>query len=111
MSSSLADAFNQLLGIHFRTMTIERVGSSPIAAVSIKVSPSNFTRNLSGPEEIVIEGREFVISKGALDSVLYPVPKRGDRLKDPELGVNVITEVRELFGFGGGILGYRVRCG
>lgn len=89
-------------------MTIERPGS--IAAVSIKVTPSNYSRNLAGPEEVVIEGREYVISKHTLDLVNYPVPKRGDRLKDTELGVNVISEVKEIFGFGGAILGYRVRC-
>lgn len=107
MSSSLADAFNQLLGIHFRTMTIERLGS--IAPVSIKVTPSNYSRNLAAPEEISIAGREFVISKLTLELAAFPFPRKGDRLKDPEIGTHTISEVKELYGFGGVILGYRVR--
>lgn len=109
MSGNLSSAFNQLLGIHFRNVTMERPGSG-IAAVAIKVTPSNYSRNLAAPEEIVIEGREYVITKSALELAPFPVPKRGDRIKDAELGTHVISEVRELFGFGGSILGYRVRC-
>jgi len=89
-------------------MTIER--PSVINPVAIKVSPSNYFRNLQGPEEIVMSGREFVISKKSLDAVAYPIPKRGDRLKDTELGTSIISEVREMFSFGGDIVGFRVRC-
>ena len=108
MSSSLGNAFNQLLALHSRKVTIARPGG--VGPVEIKVTPSNYSRNLAGPEEVVIAGREFVISKYTLDSVSFPVPRRGDRLVDPELGTHIISEVRELLGFGGSILGYRVRC-
>ena len=104
---SIKNAFNTLLFLHYRVMTIERPGS--ITAVSIKVSPSNYSRNLQGPEEIVMEGREFVIAKKSLESVSFPIPRIGDRLKDSEMGVNTITEVREMFDFGGSIIGFRIR--
>lgn len=105
---TLANAFNSLLFMHSRPATIERPAS--ITAKNIKISPSNFFRNLQGPEEIVMEGREFVISKNVLDEAGYPVPKRGDRIKDQDLQINTIREVREMFDFGGAIIGYRVRC-
>jgi hypothetical protein len=108
MSSNLTNAFNHLLGIHSRKVTIERPGIVP--AVEIKVTPSNYSRNLAGPEETIIDGREFVITLSALSSVNFPTPRRGDRIKDPDMGTHVISEVRELVGFGGAILGFRVRC-
>jgi len=103
----IGNAFNQLLFLHSRDATIERTGT--ITAVEIKISPSNYFRNMQGPEEIVMKGREFVISKTSLDAVSFPKPKRGDVIKDVELGKNTIVEVREMFDFGGNILGYRVR--
>lgn len=103
----LANAFRSLLEIHSRPMTIERVGE--IAVAQIKATPSNYFRNLAAPEDMIIEGREFVISKAILDEVSYPAPRRGDRLKDTEIGVNIISEVREMYDFGGKIIGYRVR--
>lgn len=81
-----------------------------MSLVPIQASPSNYFRNLAGPEEVTVYGREFVLSKQNLDSVFYPVPKKGDRITDPELGLSVISEVREMFDFGGAILGYRIRC-
>lgn len=109
MSANLANAFRQLLGIHSRTITLERLGTVPLS-VTVKVTPANYSRNLAGPEEIIIEGREYVVAKGNLDDVSFPMPKRGDRIKDPDIGVHVISEVRELYGFGGTIIGYRLRC-
>lgn len=75
----------------------------------IRAAPANYFRNLAAPEETAIEGKEFVLSKTNLDSVYFPAPKRGDRLKDSELGTSTISEVRPMMGLGGGILGYRVR--
>lgn len=80
-----------------------------INATAIRVAPANYFRNLSGPGETIIEGKEFVISKNSLDIVSFPPPRRGDRIKDSESGINTISEVREMHGFGGSIIGYRVR--
>jgi hypothetical protein len=66
---------------------------------------------MEGPEETVIHGREYIISKVDLDAITYPTPKRGDRIEDADLGISVIIEVRELFDLGGGILGFRIRTG
>lgn len=78
---------------------------------NVRITPSNYFRHLQGPEETVIPGREYVISKDNLDSAPFPYPKRGDRIEDSELGISVITEVRELFDFGGKLMGFRVRTG
>lgn len=102
---SLKSAFNQILSLHSREMTIEKQDFTSTAI--IKVSPSNYFRNLSLPEEIIAEGFEFVITKESLGD--FGEIKRGDRLIDTELGVNTISFVRPMFDFGGQIMGYRVR--
>jgi hypothetical protein len=73
------------------------------------VAPSNYYRNLEGPSDIVVRGREFVISKLALDAVNFPFPRRGDQLEFSDIGTLTITEVREMFNLGGDIMGFRVR--
>ena len=106
---TIGSAFNQLLFLHSRKATITRRETS--TTVTIRISPSNYYRNMAGPEEIVMKGREFVISKQSLDAVSFPAPKRGDVIVDSELGKNTLVEVREMFDFGGRIIGYRVRTG
>jgi hypothetical protein len=101
---SLENAFNLILKLHSREVTLERPGRSTI---QIRMTPSNYFRNLSGIEEMVIEGREFVVSKRALGD--FGHPKRGDRIIDPELGLSVVSEAREIFSLGGNIIGYRLR--
>ncbi len=105
--SVLQNAFNLLLGLHKRNMTIERPGV--VGPFMISATPSNYSRNLAGPEETVIGGREFLIAKRVLDSVAYPTPRRGDRLEDAESGHFEITEVREMYDLGGEIMGFRIR--
>lgn len=105
---SIRAALDLMLSIQKRDMTISRPGTALTGPVT--VSPSNYFRNLSGPEQITIEGKEFVIPKSSLDSISYPVPKKGDRLTDPEIGVSVISEIREMFDVGGAIIAYRIRC-
>lgn len=103
---NLENAFNMLLKLHSRQVELTRPNEK---TVSIKIAPSNFFRNLEGPEEIVFEGREFVIPRRQLDAVEFGIPKRGDRINDPEVGLSVVSEVREMFAFGGKVIGYRVR--
>lgn len=104
---SIKNAFHYLIKLHSREVVIKRPGT-PYAG-NILLSPSNYFRNLAGPEETVIEGREYIVSKLNLDQAAFPIPKRGDRIEDPELGIYVISEVRELFDFGGGVIGFRIR--
>jgi hypothetical protein len=104
---SIKNAFNYLINIHSREVVIKRPGTVYVG--NIRIAPSNYFRHLQGPEESVIEGREFIISKINLESASFPIPKRGDRLEDPELGISVISEVRELYDFGGALMGFRVR--
>lgn len=103
----LSSAFNALLGSHGRQVTIER--PDVVAAVTIRVTPSNYFRNLAGPEETIVEGSEFIISKKVLVEVNFPPPQRGDVISDPELGFRIVAEIREMFDFGGSIMGYRIR--
>lgn len=91
------------------TMLKTPKGIYGISATPIRVTTSNYFRNLEAVEETVFTGREFVISKQVLDAAFYPTPKRGDRIKDEDLGVSTVTEVREMSGLGGAIIGYRVR--
>lgn len=101
------EAFNWILSKHNRTVTISRV--NPAANFSIKVSPTNYSRNLEGPENIVFDGREFIITKAELDRVSWGVIRRGDRLIDPEFGTMTIKETNEMYGLGGQVVGVRVR--
>ena len=102
-------AFNFMLTLTARTGTVTRPGDTPVT-IEIKYAASNYSRNLEGPANVVIPGKEFVISYDSFSGTSYPLPlKRGDRMVDPELGTMVISEVREMFDLGGGIMGYRVR--
>ena len=101
----IADAFNALLSIHSREVKLRRAG---IPDKTIRISPSNFSRQLAGPAEIQIEGKEFVISKQNLGTWKL---KRGDLILDPDMGGLSIVNIDGMYDFGGGILGYRVRTG
>lgn len=100
-------AFEALLRLKSRPMNIERIGE--LGPIEIQVAPSNYFRNMAGPEEMSIEGHEFVIGLYTLNG--FGKIKRGDVLSDPDYGDLRVKEVRPLSGFGGDILGYRVRCG
>jgi len=101
---SIRDAFDAMLGLHKRAMTLTRGDDS----IEIYASPSNYSRNLAGPSETSIEGREFVISKTQIQDPFTGL-RRGDRLTDSETGVMVISEIIEMHALGGEIIGWRVR--
>lgn len=104
---ALKDAFNMLLKRHSRTGQISRPGGT---ALPIWYTPTNYSRSLQGPSETVFEGREFVITKKALEESAFTGPlKRGDRLIDTELGTLTMREIEEMFDYGGSVVGYRVR--
>lgn len=107
----LQNAFNALLALHGRDVTIERPGVPPkaIAPVNIRMTNSNYSRKLDSVDRTSVEGREFVISKRVLDDVSFPRPRKGDRLIDAEEGLFVISEVEEMYDLGGETMGFRVR--
>lgn len=107
MSTNIADAFNLMLKMKARPMTIERPGV--VAAQNIKIATSNYFRNMAAQEEVIIEGREFIVSKRDLDAIAFGRPKRGDVIYDIDLDANIVKEAREMIGFGGEIIGYRLR--
>lgn len=102
---STANAFLSLVHFQGRDMTLTKSDDSK--TVTLKVAVSNYSRNLAGPEQISIDGQEFVMAKKDLAD--FGIPARGDYLFDPELDENTITEVKHLLGLGGDIIGYRVR--
>lgn len=106
---SLKAALNLLISAQGRTATISRPGT--LLTGTIKVAPSNYGRMLETSSSTVVGGREFVISKDALTAISFGAPKRGDRITDAELGTMTITDVGEMFDFGGPTMGYRVRTG
>lgn len=105
----LDKAFNAMTKLHGRTVTLKRLGTTD-QITEMRITPSNFIRNLEGPSNVIIEGREFVISLASIVSPFSPVLKRADRIVDPELGTLTIDEIREIYNLGGAIMGYRVRC-
>ena len=108
--SLLKFAFNSMLGIHYRTMTLKRLGS-PGYSITVKATPSNYFRNLETAGDVTAEGREFIISKSQIEGTAVDKIKKGDRLSDTELGEMTITEAREMFDLGGEIMGFRLRIG
>lgn len=108
MSSSLDNAFNFIIQQKGRDIILER----GVTSVTVRVAPSNYTRNLAVVEEVIEEGREFVMSKTDLDATAFgSTPRRGDVIVDTITGTHSIVEVREMFGFAGTLLGYRIRTG
>lgn len=103
---SLDSAFNFMLNLHHRVVTLKR---ADVMEVQVKVTPSNYSRFLSGPEEITMQGREYIISKSELVASGFPALKKGDRIIDTELGTFPIAEIKEMFDLGGAIIGYRMR--
>lgn len=102
----LKSAFNAMISMHGRNGTLKRIGVSTSA---IRFAPSNYARKLEGPSEVIIEGREFIVPKDMIQTPMSPLIRRGDRIVDAELGEFTIDEVKELYDFGGAILGFRVR--
>ena len=106
--SFLESAFNLMLGLHAKEVTLKRIGTTTLS-VTVKMAPSNYFRNTEGPSDTVIPGREFVVSKAALDAVSFPTPARGDKIVWTGIGTLTLTEVREMFDLGSTIIGYRIR--
>ena len=107
--NNLNSAFNVALSITGFDILWERPGETP---ETIRVSSSNYSRNMDGPADVIMEGREFIIAFSEVkDSALLP-PKRGERLVDESTagyGINVIRHIELMKGLGGEIIGYRVR--
>lgn len=106
----LDQAFNVLLSRHSRPATLKRIEKPTTLETAIRIAPSNFVSNAEGPADVTIKGREFVISKESIVAPFTPIMKKGDKVVDTELGSMAITEIKEMYDFGGAIIGYRIRC-
>lgn len=102
----LSKGLEAIINLQGREMTLER----GVTTATVKMAPSNYHRNRAVVEEIVSEGKEFVVAKSAIDAASFPTPRRGDVIVDSELGVNSIIEVIEMV-FLGKLIGYRLRTG
>ena len=108
---SLKDAFNYALSIHRRKCTLTRIsGTDGVSdtVMEIHITPSNYFRNLEGPSNTTIEGREFVVSKDVFLSSEISSFKRGDRITDDDLGDMAVDTIKELYDIGGSIIGWRI---
>jgi hypothetical protein len=105
----IRQAFNAILKMHGRAAVLKRLGT-PDIETAIRISPSNYFRNLEGPSHTTVEGREFIIPLDSIESPFTPTIKRGDRIVDSVIGIMTIDEIREVHDLGGGIMGYRARC-
>lgn len=104
----LADAFNAIIEMASSpTFEYERPGI--VGSFFLRAAISNYARNMNGPEEIIMEGREFVLSAKSFEGQIFTFPKRGDRLISSFGQENVISTIVEMRGFQGELLGYRVR--
>jgi len=56
----LKQAFNALIRIHSREVTLKRFGTPDLYSPA-RIMPSNYFRYLEGPSQTVIHGREFII--------------------------------------------------
>ena len=107
--SNVVSAFNVMLGISSRAATLKDRKNS--LDYNIQISPSNYFRNLVGPEEIQIEGSEFVISDNVLSmSGLVGEIKRGMQIIDVTRNneTHTIGTVKPLY-IMGNLVGFRVR--
>lgn len=107
---SLKTAFENILSINSKEVTIKRYTSGPDQTGTIRVAFSNYFRNQEGPANTVFEGREFVITKSSLEQAGFSTVMRGDRLifTDPDISEVTVDIVREMTDIGGSIMGYRV---
>jgi len=102
----LDNAFNLLIRMKQISGTLKRDATT----INVKVTPSSYSRTLSGPSNIEIEGEEFILSKNDLESPITEV-KRGDRLTLDNGTFLSVKHVIPLYNIGGGIMGWRLRSG
>lgn len=106
MSLSLVDAFNRTVSLQARTITYHQIETD--IKVEIEIAPSNYSRNLAGPEDTVIRGKEFIITEAALIEAGLNEPARGDKIIDSRMGTFTVSLSREMIILGN-VAGYRVR--
>ena len=105
MSFSIISAFNYIISLQGRSIELTRGATT----ITIVMAPSNYFRNFTAMEEMVIDGKEFVITKASLDKNSFGPLRRGDFLYDPDLDdEDTIADIKPLFILGT-LVGYRVR--
>ena len=104
----LRQAFNAITKIHSRKAVLKRLGD-PDQLTGIRIAPSSYFRNLEGPSQVLVRGREFIIPVDSIVNKFSPLVKRGDRIEDATYGSLAIDEIIEMVDLGGEIMGYRVR--
>ena len=107
MSVNLQGAFNMVISLKGKTMTLEDLENN--IQISIKVAQSNYFRNFAAPGEMEIPGREFIISNSEIKDSTITDLKEGMRLIDATSKEYIIVEIVEMPGLHGEILGYRLR--
>lgn len=104
MSVNLRGAFDMLISKKSRPATMRDRDTNNY---SIKIAPSNYSRNLEALSNTVIDGHEFVIPLSSIPDGA-PEPRRGFRIID-SIGDYTISSVETMYGISDEVLGYRVR--
>lgn len=111
---SIADAFNAVLSLHKRTVTLKRPAAVPgtdQSFTNMTIHPTNYSRVLSGlSSKTTIHGYEFILKRVDLVAATFPIPpKRNDIIVDADLGTLAIGDVDPMYDLGGAIIAWRVR--
>jgi hypothetical protein len=104
MSNMAADGFKYVYSLNTRSMKYQRPGGTE---VTLKILPSNYVKNQSAVDDVVVPERQFIVSIEEMAKTVEKMPKRGDRLTDDVLGANMVEKITPLIIFGE-IVGYRL---
>ena len=94
---SFNNAFKTIIYAQGKEMTLLRRGET---SIQINMASSNYSRLASLPEDMVVEGREFVVAKQDLDDQSFGIPERGDIIIEEPGLQHSITEVISMYIFG-----------
>lgn len=106
MSLNLQAAFDLVISLKGKDMTLDDLENN--IQLTVKVATSNFFRNFAAPGDMTIPGRSFIISNNKLEGSTIPKLKEGMRLIEASGREHTISEIDDMDGLYGEVLGFRV---
>jgi len=108
--SASKQAFKAAIGIASgkRTAVFTKNDGAATTSVTVPIASSNLFRQLTGPEEVTIDGTEVVVDSDDFDT--FGTPQRGDIINDAINGEQQINKVSPMISQGE-LLGFRIRFG
>ena len=98
MSVNLQGSFDFILDLKGKNVQLKDVDND--ITIPVKAAQSNYFRNFTSAEELIVPGREFVISNTDIKGSAIPVIEEKMRLIDGTQEF-IITEIREMAGLKG----------